>query len=143
VFESQDRGQAQNMTDKRFFWLALYCQPALWVVLGVLALVRFKNPIWLILIGKLWVFFSGMGRARGRGRVEMLRVLAEGLRGMVGCEVLADGCASYCSDAYDHEYACVLAVRQVQSGFEPGFECVFYGESGEECGGRAGEQDFQ
>lgn len=58
VFESQDRGAAQNMTDKRFFWLALYCQPALWVVLGVLALVRFKNPIWLILIGELCVCFS-------------------------------------------------------------------------------------
>ncbi|KAL8826522.1 MAG: hypothetical protein Q9191_003746, partial [Dirinaria sp. TL-2023a] len=45
VFESQDRsgegtdehGQtrpSQNMTDKRFFWLALYCQPGLWIVLG-------------------------------------------------------------------------------------------------------------
>jgi len=68
VFESQDRGQAQNMTDKRFFWLALYAQPALWVVLGVLALVRFRNPIWLILIGELWVFFSlGWGRGKGEG----------------------------------------------------------------------------
>ena len=40
------------MTDKRFFWLALYAQPALWVVLGVLAILRFGNPIWLILIGE-------------------------------------------------------------------------------------------
>ncbi|KAG7005925.1 hypothetical protein G7Y79_00017g043070 [Physcia stellaris] len=63
VFESQDRSggtddmgnakQSQNMTDKRFFWLSVYVQPALWIVLGILALVRFKNPIWLILIGEL------------------------------------------------------------------------------------------
>ena len=62
VFESQDRSggtddmgnakQSQNMTDKRFFWLSVYVQPALWIVLGILALVRFKNPIWLILIGE-------------------------------------------------------------------------------------------
>lgn len=54
VFESQDRSAegGQNMTDKRFFWLALYAQPALWVVLGVLAILRFGNPIWLILIGE-------------------------------------------------------------------------------------------
>ena len=66
VFESQDRSggtddmgnskPSQNMTDKRFFWLSVYVQPALWIVLGVLALVRFKNPIWLILIGE---FFGG------------------------------------------------------------------------------------
>lgn len=61
VFESQDRSggtddhgrerPAQNMTDKRFFWLALYCQPALWILLGVLAVIKFEF-IWLILIGK-------------------------------------------------------------------------------------------
>ena len=65
VFESQDRSggtddtgnakPSQNMTDKRFFWLSVYVQPALWIVLGVLALVRFKNPIWLILIGELFL----------------------------------------------------------------------------------------
>lgn len=48
---------SQNMTDKRFFWLSVYVQPALWIVLGVLALVRFRNPIWLILIGEFWAFF--------------------------------------------------------------------------------------
>ena len=61
VFESQDRSGGtddngrerpnQNMTDKRFFWLALYCQPALWIVLGVLAIIKFEF-IWLILIGE-------------------------------------------------------------------------------------------
>lgn len=66
VFESQDRSggtddmgnarTSQNMTDKRFFWLSVYVQPALWIVLGVLAIVRFQNPIWLIEIGELGGF---------------------------------------------------------------------------------------
>lgn len=83
MFESQDRGQGQNMTDKRFFWLALYCQPALWVVLGVLALVRLKNPIWLILIGELGVCFffvrAGEEETRRAGREK-----GEGLGGGAG-----------------------------------------------------------
>lgn len=54
VFESQDRsgdsgGPVQNATDRRFFWLALYAQPGLWVGLAIFALVRFENPIWLSL----------------------------------------------------------------------------------------------
>lgn len=57
---------------------------------------------------------------------------------MMSWKMLADGCSSYCSDTYDHEYAGFLAVRQVQSGLELGVECVFYGEFGEECCGRAG-----
>jgi len=73
----------------------------------------------------------------------VLRVVFHGLVRMTGCEKLADGCSSYCADAYDHEHAGFLAVRQVQSGFESGFECVFYRESGQECCGRAGQQDFQ
>ena len=36
----------------RFFWLALYAQPGLWVGLAILALVRFENPIWLSLNGE-------------------------------------------------------------------------------------------
>lgn len=57
MFESQDRGGdasgagAQNLTDKRFFWLALYAQPGLWVGLAIFAIVRFENPIWLSLVG--------------------------------------------------------------------------------------------
>ncbi|MCJ1468971.1 Golgi apparatus membrane protein tvp23 [Pseudocyphellaria aurata] len=56
VFESQDRSGdasgagAQNLTDKRFFWLALYAQPGLWVGLAIFAIVRFENPIWLSLV---------------------------------------------------------------------------------------------
>ncbi|KAL8933469.1 MAG: hypothetical protein Q9211_005769, partial [Gyalolechia sp. 1 TL-2023] len=57
VFESQDRSGSvesgaptQNATDKRFFWLALYAQPALWVALAIVSLVRLLNPIWLSLV---------------------------------------------------------------------------------------------
>lgn len=59
VFESQDRSgsaesgaPSQNATDKRFFWLALYAQPAWWVVLAIVSVVRLLNPIWLSLIGE-------------------------------------------------------------------------------------------
>ena len=38
-----------NATDKRFFWLALYAQPGLWVALAVVAIVKLE-PIWLTLV---------------------------------------------------------------------------------------------
>lgn len=51
VFESADpETRVQNATDKRFFWLALYSQPCLWVALAVVAIVRFEF-IWLTLVG--------------------------------------------------------------------------------------------
>ncbi|GAB7344691.1 hypothetical protein MBLNU457_3169t1 [Dothideomycetes sp. NU457] len=51
VFESAEpETRVVNATDRRFFWLALYAQPALWVGLAVLALVRLKF-IWLSLVG--------------------------------------------------------------------------------------------
>lgn len=52
VFESSEPGtKTINPTDSRFFWLANYIQPLLWVALAVLALVRFMF-IWLPLVGK-------------------------------------------------------------------------------------------
>ena len=56
VFESAPQpnepgGKIVNATDKRFFWLALYCQPALWVALAIVAVVRFEF-IWLTLVGE-------------------------------------------------------------------------------------------
>lgn len=59
VFESAPQpnepgGKLVNATDKRFFWLALYAQPALWVALAVVAVVRLEF-IWLTLVGKLVV----------------------------------------------------------------------------------------
>ena len=56
VFESAPQpnepgGKIVNPTDKRFFWLALYAQPALWVVLAIVALLRTKF-VWLTLVGE-------------------------------------------------------------------------------------------
>jgi hypothetical protein len=52
VFESADpESREQNATDKRFFWIALYAQPVLWILLAVVALVSFEF-IWLTLVGK-------------------------------------------------------------------------------------------
>ena len=53
VFESADpETRTVNATDKRFFWLALYAQPVLWVILAIVALASFE-PIWLTLVGEL------------------------------------------------------------------------------------------
>jgi len=50
VFESSDPStKTVNATDSRFFWLALYVQPVLWVVMFVLALVRLQF-LWLPLV---------------------------------------------------------------------------------------------
>ncbi|KAF2875033.1 golgi apparatus membrane protein-like protein tvp23 [Massariosphaeria phaeospora] len=52
VFESADpESRVINATDRRFFWIALYAQPVLWVLLAVVALVSFEF-IWLTLVGK-------------------------------------------------------------------------------------------
>ncbi|MCJ1242857.1 Golgi apparatus membrane protein tvp23 [Trapelia coarctata] len=52
VFESSPgRGSEHggNKTDSRFFWLGLYVQPALWIGLAVLAMLRF-DVVWLSVI---------------------------------------------------------------------------------------------
>jgi hypothetical protein len=51
VFESSDpTTKVINATDSRFFWLAMYAQPLLWIALAVVAIVRFEL-IWLTLVG--------------------------------------------------------------------------------------------
>ncbi|KAI9171349.1 Golgi apparatus membrane protein TVP23 [Paramyrothecium foliicola] len=50
VFESSEPGtKVINATDSRFFWLALYVQPVLWVVMAILAIVRLQF-LWLPLV---------------------------------------------------------------------------------------------
>ena len=54
VFESSDPAtKVINATDSRFFWIALYSQPLLWVGLAVVAIFRFEF-IWLTLVGMLF-----------------------------------------------------------------------------------------
>ncbi|KAL4941549.1 hypothetical protein BDV06DRAFT_194216 [Aspergillus oleicola] len=51
VFESADPNtRTVTATDKRFFWLSLYVTPALWIGLGILAIVRLNSVIWLTCI---------------------------------------------------------------------------------------------
>jgi len=58
VFESADpETRSINATDRRFFWLALYAQPALWIVLGVVAIIKIVSfiaitPLWITLVSK-------------------------------------------------------------------------------------------
>jgi len=52
VFESSEPGtKVINATDSRFFWLAIYAQPLLWIVLAIVAVFSFKF-IWLPLVGE-------------------------------------------------------------------------------------------
>lgn len=86
VFESADpETRDVNATDKRFFWIALYAQPVLWILLAILALVSLEF-IWLTLVGEC--------------RLVLERSVAEG----------ADT-HSYCAGPDDYEYPCVLEVR--------------------------------
>jgi hypothetical protein len=94
VFESAPQpnepgGKVVTATDKRFFWLALYVQPALWIALAILALFRVK-PVWLTLVGMFRFHLSG-----GRGHV------------------LIDFC-SYGSHSHCHKHSCLFEMRQVQ-----------------------------
>ncbi|KAL4913355.1 hypothetical protein BDW62DRAFT_214252 [Aspergillus aurantiobrunneus] len=51
VFESADPNtRTITATDKRFFWLSLYVTPALWIGLGILAIIRLNSVIWLTCI---------------------------------------------------------------------------------------------
>ena len=52
VFESAPEGRGeQNRTDNRFFWIALYAQPAWWVLLAVWSVITLKVT-WLSIIGR-------------------------------------------------------------------------------------------
>jgi hypothetical protein len=102
VFESRESGAGtglgaeQNKTDKRFFWLAIYIAPALWVGLAVLAIVRLQKVIWLVTVGKSYpMFYRGV-------EGERREVLETGLL----TEIYSD-----CADSDDNEHGGVLEVR--------------------------------
>jgi hypothetical protein len=97
VFESLDpeTGREINATDKRFFWLALYAQPVLWVLLAIVALVSFE-PIWLTLVGMC-------------NSDSSTRYLEEGF------EVdKANNSRSHCACSHHYQHACLFTMRQVQ-----------------------------
>lgn len=50
VFEHSDPAvKTINATDSRFFWMAMYVQPLLWIALAILAVVKLEF-IWLTLV---------------------------------------------------------------------------------------------
>lgn len=52
VFEHSDPAvKTINATDSRFFWMAMYVQPLLWIGLAILAVVKLEF-IWLTLVGE-------------------------------------------------------------------------------------------
>lgn len=58
VFESSEPGtKVINPTDSRFFWLAMYIQPVIWVLMAVVALFKLQF-LWLPLVGELPSFLS-------------------------------------------------------------------------------------
>lgn len=60
VFESSDPStKVINATDSRFFWIALYSQPLLWIGLAIVAIFSFEL-IWLTLVGMFAL--SGFGQ---------------------------------------------------------------------------------
>lgn len=65
MFESADpESRVINATDKRFFWIALYAQPVLWILLAVVALVSLEF-IWLTLVGEFWFSLTWLGLTKG------------------------------------------------------------------------------
>ena len=62
MFESADpETRTINATDRRFFWIALYAQPVLWILLAVVALASLEF-IWLTLVGE-FMFLASVSRA--------------------------------------------------------------------------------
>lgn len=115
VFESAPQpnepgGKLVNATDRRFFWLALYAQPALWIALAIFALVKLAF-IWLTLVGK-----------------EMQRAVSTRL----GRNVLTKD--SYCSGAHHYQHLGLFEMRQVQSSEWAGRKGALYRVSCAECG---------
>ena len=73
VFESSEPGtKTINPTDSRFFWLANYVQPLLWVGLAILALIRLRVT-WLPLVGMLSRLSISQGRSVADDHKQQLR----------------------------------------------------------------------
>ena len=116
VFESapppnEPGGRLVNATDRRFFWLALYCQPALWIILAISAIIFvFSKFVWLPLVGECTQHYSG----DIRGINEMLTL------------------RSHCPGPYDHQHGGLLKMRQIQPGEWTGRKRIVLGFAGEE-----------
>lgn len=95
VFESSEPGtKVVNATDSRFFWLAMYVQPALWVAMAIIAIARF-HLLWLPLVCK-----------------SIMRIYVE-----ICCFANA-AFDSHRFGPYDYEHPRLFPMRQIQPGFQ-------------------------
>ena len=112
VFESSEPGtKVINATDSRFFWLAIYAQPLLWILLAIVALFSLKF-IWLPLVGMCFLWRVGWEKKSEDADLEGVR--------------------SHCTGLDDYQQLGLFALRQIQPGVEPGGERAQLGESGGE-----------
>lgn len=86
VFESSEPGtKVVNATDSRFFWMAMYAQPVVWVLMAVVAVFRFQF-LWLPLVGRLPPFLPLTVPASGwYGGCMHLRRDANGIKSSRSC----------------------------------------------------------
>ncbi|CAK9840523.1 Golgi transport protein Tvp23 [Schizosaccharomyces pombe] len=49
IFESADPSRPRNAVDQKTFWYALYLYPFIWIILGIVAIIRFEF-LWLALV---------------------------------------------------------------------------------------------
>jgi hypothetical protein len=93
VFESSEPGtKVINATDSRFFWMAMYLHPLLWVALAIVAVVKLEF-IWLTLVGESCLLCR---RLIGKEQDEMMLITA-------GC--------SHCALSLNYEYSRFLSMR--------------------------------
>jgi len=125
VFESSEPGtKIINPTDSRFFWLALYSQPALWFALALVAIINIGFK-WLPLVGEL-LSISALGpvcRLAAGGGVVLGLFVARWL-------ALANVSSlnySHRPCPHRHEYPRLLTLRQVQPGVEYRRKCPILG----------------
>jgi len=52
VFESADPQRQINATDSKVFWITLYAVPVLWLLLALVAVLKFQF-MWLTIVGML------------------------------------------------------------------------------------------
>lgn len=113
VFESSEPGtKVVNATDSRFFWLALYLQPMLWVIMAILALVSLSF-IWLPLVSTLNL---------------NLRIASPFIYSRDG-NTLTNS-SSHRSCPHHHEHPRLLPLRQVQQRLQPRRQRLWHRQSG-------------
>lgn len=116
VFESSEPGSKDiTPTDSRFFWLALYIQPMLWVLMFILALVQLQF-LWLPLVSTSTLSLSSFPRFVKR----QLSPCSEKSVIFYVHAKLTKPLTSHRPRADHYEHPGLLPMRQVQPGIQHG-----------------------